>query len=200
TGANWMLNSLEAMGEDRSVDERMRNLTDAVIKNQQRETPISKWPLAELTGKVDWRDSYRTIGQFMTTDLFTVRADDLVDFAATLMEWKHIRHVPVEDADHNLVGLVTHRTLMRVLSKRASGPPRPITVSEVMQRDLVTIEPGASTLEAIDLMRRHRIACLPVVEDGRLAGIVTERDFMKIADHLLEEFLRREADDVGASN
>lgn len=48
-------------------------------------------------------------------------------------------------------------------------------------------------------MRRHRIVRLPVVEQGRLAGIVTERDFMTIADHLLEDFLRGDEADAPSS-
>ncbi len=59
-----------------------------------------------------------------------------------------------------------------------------------MVRDLVTVGPKTSTLDAIDTMRRHRISCLPVVQDERLIGIVTERDFMRIAGQLLEEMLR----------
>ena len=48
------------------------------------------------------RDSYRQVSQFMATDLFTVRQDDIVDFAASLMDWRHIRHVPVEGDDGEL--------------------------------------------------------------------------------------------------
>jgi CBS domain-containing protein len=59
-----------------------------------------------------------------------------------------------------------------------------------MATDLITVDPETSTLDAIDEMRRHRISCLPVVKDDRLIGIVTERDFMRIAGQLLEEMLR----------
>ena len=49
----------------------------------------------------------------MTTDVFSVRPEDVVDLAASLMDWRHIRHVPVEDGEGKLVGLVSHRTLLR---------------------------------------------------------------------------------------
>jgi CBS domain-containing protein len=64
-----------------------------------------------------------------------------------------------------------------------------VTVGDVMKRDLVTISSDTSTLEAIALMRRHRIGCLPVVEDGRIIAMVMEEDFMGIAADLLEEKL-----------
>lgn len=189
TGANWMLNSLEAMGDGRSIDERMRNLTDAVIKNQRRETPISKWPLAELTGKVDWRDSYRTIGQFMTTDLFTVRADDLVDFAATLMEWKHIRHVPVENDEGDLVGLVSHHDLLRMVARGLKEDTPSASVRDIMESDPLHVSPECSTVEAIRLMREHNTGCLPVVQGSKLVGVVTEHDLIGVAGQVLETIL-----------
>ena len=54
------------------------------------------------------------------------------------------------------------------------------------RKDLVTVSPESQTLEAISLMRRHRIGCLPVVHEGSLVGVVTEEDFMEIAAALLE--------------
>ena len=59
-----------------------------------------------------------------------------------------------------------------------------------MTTDLVTADPAMSTLEAIQLMREHKVSCLPVVDKrNRLVGIVTERDFMSIAGQLLEAYL-----------
>ena len=107
------------------------------------------------------------------------------------MDWHHIRHVPVEDNLHRLVGLVTHRGLLRLLGDnqtREGGGPVP--VSRIMQTDVVTARPEMSSLDAIRLMKRHKISSLPVVDKRhRLVGIVTERDFMRIAAQLLEDYL-----------
>ena len=53
-----------------------------------------------------------------------------------------------------------------------------------------TVAPEASTIEAIELMRQHQVGCLPVVSRGRLVGIVTEHDFIKLATGLLDRWLR----------
>ncbi|MEE8523885.1 MAG: CBS domain-containing protein [Thermoanaerobaculia bacterium] len=124
----------------------------------------------------------------MTTDLFTVNENDVIDLAVALMDWQHIRHVPVEDNDHRLVGLVTHRILLRVLLYRGGGE-QPAPVRDVMERSLITVEPQTPTLEAVRLMKEHKISSLPVVENGRLVGIITERDLVSISQQLLEEFL-----------
>ena len=56
-----------------------------------------------------------------------------------------------------------------------------------MVRDPLTVPPETSTLDAIMLMRREKVDCLPVVKDGRLVGILTERDFIDVAARLLEQ-------------
>jgi CBS domain-containing protein len=63
-------------------------------------------------------------------------------------------------------------------------------VSEVMKRDVMTVAPQTSTLEAISLMRDQRVGCLPVLLDGKLVGVITEENFLKIARDLLEGQLR----------
>src|ERR1044072_9890278 len=99
----------------------------------------------------------------MSTDPFTVAPDDLIDLAHSSMEWRHIRHVPVENGDGRLVGLVSHRALLHLVSRGLRGRPELITVRDVMVADPVTVSPGTSTLDAIALMRGKGRGCLPVV-------------------------------------
>ena len=101
--------------------------------------------------------------------------------------------VPVEDNQHRLVGLVTARSLLRQMGKDPAGAGKPIPVSRIMQTDVVTVHPETPSLEAIAIMRKHQISCLPVVDDDSLlVGILTDRDFMAIAGHLLEQYLAAE--------
>jgi len=104
---------------------------------------------------------------------------------ANLMIWERIRHVPVEDLEHHLVGVVTHRAVMRFIM--GGGDPRRTPVSEIMRKDAVTITPETQTIEALRTMRRLSIGCLPVLHDGKLVGMITEEDFMDLATKLLEE-------------
>jgi CBS domain-containing protein len=133
----------------------------------------------------------------MTTDLFTIHPDDPVEMVANLMSWERIRHVPVEDKDHKLVGLVTYRAVLRFLT--TGGSITETAISDIMKTDVTTIGLETETIEAIRLMRRYRIGCLPVIQDGRLVGIITEEDFMTIASNLLEKQLAAEGAPVGPS-
>lgn len=126
------------------------------------------------------------VEEFMTTDLFTVEPHEPLELVAHLMDWKHIRHVPVEDEQGRLVGLVSCFEIMRYLRQRTDQVNNEtIAVSTIMQPDPITVTPETSMVDAIELMRRERVDSLPVVKDERLVGIVTEHDFVNIVARFL---------------
>jgi CBS domain-containing protein/gamma-glutamyl:cysteine ligase YbdK (ATP-grasp superfamily) len=188
TGAQWVTKSLAAMQGSGTRNEHQRLLAATMLTRQKIGEPVHRWPLIEESDSDDWSRSYQTIGQFMSTDLFTVRPDDLIDLAASMMDWRHIRHVPVEDDEGNLVGLVTHRGLLRHLIKRG-GINEPVAVRDIMKPTPVTVQPTTPTLEAMRLMQSRRVGCLPVVEEGRLIGIVTSYDFLEATARLFKKYL-----------
>ncbi len=191
TGSQWALDSLAAMRGEGMVSERMASLTAGMLARQKEGRPVHTWSLVQLREGGGWEKHYARVGNLMTTDLFTVNQNDAVDLVASLMDWKHIRHVPVEDDAHKLVGLVTHRALLRVLAERHDRPREPIPVREIMQKDVLTVTPEMPTVEALRLMKERGFSGLPVVEGDYLVGIVTERDFMKLASELLIQHLSR---------
>ena len=188
TGARWQLESLENMRGEGNESERLRALVSSMVEQSESGKPVSDWELASLCSQQDWRDSYRNVGQFMATDLFTVRPDDIVDFAASLMEWRHVRHVPVEDDTGLLLGLVSHRQLLRLIARGKRGDEA-VMVRDIMRPDPITVSPETTTVEAIRLMRDNRLSSLPVLEDGKLVGLVTEYDLIVVASRLLETYL-----------
>ena len=188
TGAQWMLDSDEAMRATAGPDARSRALVKALIQNQTSGHPVHEWPTVTTPEAGDWRDDYRTVSQIMVRDLFTVHPDDLVDLAASLIDWEHLRHVPVEDGEGNLVGLITSRRMLRLLG-RGAEERKSVPVSEIMLQDPVSVTPETSVIEAVRLMRERGVACLPVVAKGKLQGLVTESDFLAVAARLFEEQL-----------
>ncbi len=192
TGAQWQLDSFAVLRHRGNRAERLAAITAATIENQQTGQPVHLWSPATLEQAGGWERHYSRVEQFMTSDLFTVGPDEGIEMVANLMKWKNIRHVPVEDGEHHLLGIVSQRSIIGLLADRAADLGQgTIPVHEVMARNVVTVAPETSTLEAIDLMRRNRVGSLPVLSNGRLVGIVTEADFLTIAGQLLEAELRR---------
>ena len=189
TGAQWMIDSLASMDKLAKPNVRMRSLTSIMKDNQEKGDPLHTWGLAEIPGRSEWIDNYKTVEQFMATDLFTVRPEDVIDLAASLMHWRHVRHVPVEDDEGKLVGILSHRDLMEMVAfgKAHDGSERP--VREIMKTDIITISPETRTLDALQIMRDKDIGCLPIVKDDRLVGLITAHDFLTVSAKLLEEKL-----------
>ena len=188
TGSQWMMKSLNALN-DKPCEVRNRLVAREMLLRQKTGDPVHRWPVLEASESDDWSQSYQTVGQFMATDLFTVRPDDLVDLAASVMTWRHIRHVPVEDNEGRLVGLVSHRALLKLLTRGASAPDKAVTVREIMTSAPLTVSSTTPTLEAMEIMRQNRVGCLPVLDDGRLVGIVTSYDFLDASAQLFKEQL-----------
>jgi CBS domain-containing protein len=189
TGARWIMKSLSAIGSSASKDATQRRLTSEILANQKQGQPIHRWPVIEKLDSEEWEHGYRTVGQFMSTDLFTVSPDDLIDLAASVMDWRHIRHVPVEDQEGRLVGLITHRGLLRMMINSANSNTKVTTVREIMVADPVTVTPSTSALEAMEIMRNNRVGCLPVIEGDQLVGIITSYDFLEATAKLFHQHL-----------
>ncbi len=191
TGADWLLRSYSRMGGDRRRGENLVALTAATYRRQTRGKPVHSWPLAEPEEGGDWRAHYKRIEQYMTTEVFTVQPEDPIDLAANIMDWERVRHIPVEDERNRLVGLVSYRAIFSFFIRQGGGQRKVEPVRRIMKPDPITVTPETLTVEAIATMRREKIGCLPVVQDDRLVGIVTYRDFMEIAGQVLEQQLRK---------
>lgn len=135
------------------------------------------------------------IKDIMTTEVFVLHASQTLEIVRSLMRIKHVRHVPIVDADNQFVGLMTHRDLLaqtisilaEIDEDEQEYIDRNIAIAHVMKTDVVTAPPEMLLSEAIDILLDHKYGCLPVVEDGKLVGIVTEADFMKLTKKLLQE-------------
>jgi CBS domain-containing protein len=188
TGSQWLLDSIAEMRKTATKDEVLTSLTAATVSRQWQGSPVHTWPLAEMAEGKMHKPSYLRVEEFMTTDLFTVHADEPLDLVARLMDWKRVRHIPVEDEQGRLVGLISCFDVLRHLERSTNEPSKePVAVSLIMNKEPLTVTPETLTLEAIALMRRARVDCLPVVKEGRLVGIVSERDFINVAARLLEK-------------
>ena len=188
TGSYWAVKSYGTLIKDSNREQTLSAITKSMIKNQKKGEPVHRWGLAKIEELGFGKPSSLLVEEFMTTDLFTARKDDLIEFAANLMDWRKIRYVPIEDDNKHLIGLVSMRMVTREYSKILSGDNsvQINTLEEIMISNPVTVHPEASIMEAMKLMQEKEIGCLPVVKNSRLVGIITEGNFMNITRRLLK--------------
>ena len=125
----------------------------------------------------------------MTADPTTLKRNDKLTLAEDIMRLGRVRHLPVVDDDGEmLVGIVSQRDLFRNALAQALGYSKhaqrkildTLSVKDVMATEVVTTSPDISLIEAARLLTERKIGCLPVVENGRLVGILTEGDFVAL--------------------
>ena len=137
------------------------------------------------------------VKDYMTRHPILIEPEKRVAEAQKLMMENKIRHLPVVGSGKRLMGLVT-RTQLQIPPDRLASLNiweitrllSSLTVKEVMLKggDLKTISPEATLEEAADLMIRHKIGGLPVVEEGIVVGILTETDLLVEFQKLLGAF------------
>ena len=116
----------------------------------------------------------KSVRDAMTENPRSIGASASVVEAARLMRDEHIGSLPITD-DEELVGMITDRDITtRVVAEAAD--PKMTSVGDVVSRDLISVEPDEELEEAVQLMASHQVRRLPVVENGRLVGIVAQAD------------------------
>ena len=128
------------------------------------------------------------VKDLMTVGVLTMSPGDSLSDLRDLMYSRHVRHVPVVSAEQQIKGLVSHRDLLR---NTLFDRPRvsqyvedeilaSLTVGEVMTRDVECVGPDDDLTGAARLMLDRKFGCLPVIAEGKLVGILTESDFVRL--------------------
>jgi CBS domain-containing protein len=117
----------------------------------------------------------KSVRDAMTSEPCAIDADKPVAYAAKMMKDEDVGLAPIVDGD-KLIGTVTDRDIVtRVVA--VGKDPASTPVREVASRDLVTVGPQQALDDALNLMAKHQVRRLPVVEeDGRLVGVVSQGD------------------------
>ena len=126
------------------------------------------------------------IRDLMAQNPATLDRNETLDIPDAIMNLGRIRHMPVVE-DGRVVGILSQRDLFRSALIAALGFGRKTTgtliktiqVKEVMSQDVITIAPNASVKEAARVMIEKKIGCLPVVENEKIVGLITETDILR---------------------
>ena len=132
-----------------------------------------------------------SIEAIMSTNLITVSPSATLAEARSLMHEHRIHHIPVVD-DEQIVGLITLTNVLAATDSflRDDGTrihADEIGIKDAMVTDIATVDINASLRHAALFLEKHKIGCLPVLDDDKLVGIITDTDFVAVAINLLEQ-------------
>ncbi len=142
-----------------------------------------------------WPERAIRVKELMTRPPVTIGWEATAGAGWKLMKDRKIRHIPVLDDDGRLVGIVTDRDLREVIFEPSiqeqlgniAKALNVLTIKEVMTWGAITVRPDTDIRQAARVMRDQKIGALPVVEGGRVLGILTGTDLLKTFVDLLDE-------------
>ncbi len=125
------------------------------------------------------------VKEVMVKEVATLDVNDELSLANDIMRLGRIRHLPVVDGTR-LAGIISERDLFRTSLAQALGYGgqasrdlmKTLRIKDIMVQEVATISPEAKLCEAVRIMMDKKIGCLPVVENDRLVGLITETDIM----------------------
>ena len=185
TGAAWIVEAMRALRRTNSVDESMLIIARFMADHNLSPQPCHEWELPSRELVMDIPDRYDRVDSIMATNLVTVREDDLIDFAETLMDWRKFHHLPVENRRGEIAGIITARDIERF---RESGVDDPnALVDTCMTSEILTVAPEARLDEAEQIMRDNDCGSLPVVRNKQVIGILTVSDIRRMRQNTSSE-------------
>ena len=181
-GANWTLNAYHQIVGNSTKEKAAAYLTSSILENQWQEKPVHTWGPPQPTDLGKYHFSALKVEDFMQTDLITVRSDDVIELAASIMKWKGVGCIAVEDGRGRLLGLVSIADIPDVWAQEDCS-----TVSRIMNSRPLVTRPDENIKTAEELMEMHQVEYLPVVCSGILVGMITKNECLNIRNESSRE-------------
>lgn len=182
TGSRWMVNGFRTLKKEMGRDEAMVALTATMHDRRLTGNPVHTWPGVSSADLHLANIQYDIVGNIMTTDLITAQSSDPLELVLTIMNWRKIRHMPVEDEQGIITGILTRRRIENYLASTNANPNA--IAEDIMIKDPICIDASCNIMEAMDLMLQKKISCLPVIQNAQLVGLITDFDLTNVQKKL----------------
>jgi CBS domain-containing protein/gamma-glutamyl:cysteine ligase YbdK (ATP-grasp superfamily) len=177
-GSEWITKNYRELRIEMKQDDALLSLTEAIYQNQHSSQPVHDWPMSKVSPKI--HATAHLVKHIMSTQLYVVNENDLAQLATSLMLWKGVHHVPVENDKKQLVGLLTWTHMKNFKEEEDLNSLK--TVSDIMAKSVQTVDTDTEIKEALSIMKKNMFGCLPVIQNQHLVGIVTLQDILPF-DH-----------------
>jgi acetoin utilization protein AcuB len=128
------------------------------------------------------------VKDWMTINAFSVTPEDSFSTAVAMVKDNKVKHLPVVDASHHVVGILSDRDIKEFAPSKATTLDiyelnyllEKTTVKEVMKKKVLTATPDMPVEDAARIMHDQNVGCLPVVENNKLVGIISDNDIYEV--------------------
>lgn len=177
TGAAWMVNNYRNLQQRMSKATALKVLTQETIDFQKENYPIHQWddllanekhyPVYTVQNQLD------TVEELMSTDLQIIHEEDSIELASSIIDWKKIHHLPVENLKGELVGMVTDGLMERHLQ---NGESTATLIRDIMIKNVKSVSANDSLSKVKYLLETNQLTGIPVTFKNKLVGILTKND------------------------
>lgn len=179
TGSEWMIKNFRKLRESYKPPVCERILVKESLQYQESNEPVHNWEPVHMTHyyrHLPFSIVPQNVEDVMNTEVFALHEKASLELAVHVMKWRGFHHLLIEDDEKQLSGILSLHQI-----ERDHGEEIPdVQIEDVMTRVVITIEPEQSLQTAVKLMDENEIHCLPVLENGNIVGILTEKDFKTI--------------------
>ncbi|PRX57450.1 CBS domain-containing protein [Flagellimonas meridianipacifica] len=172
TGEQWQVANIRELKKRYRTDKSLVLLTKHMVENQTENLPIHLWKDIDLK---EIKRKPKLVKEIMTSHVLKLYEDDYVSMAMAIMEWNQIHHIPVENDQGELVGLLTW-SYLESLDKSIDFEKT--TVADVMITRIVSVSPDEKIESASAILKKHEIGCLPIVLGKTIVGILSKSDLV----------------------
>ena len=175
-GSKWIVHHYRKLQSNQGHNDPLLQLTSDLLKNQSSGLPVAQWNNTNLSESPSKNICKKYVYQIMSRDLYVIQENDFIGMVAAIMKWKNIHHLPVENKNGQLTGLLTWSMLPEIDFEGIQT--RRQTVQSFMRKELIITTPDTLIEDAVHTMTQHQIGCLPVVKNGKIIGIITKNDVL----------------------
>ena len=171
TGSDWIVENFRILKEAYGTATAEAELVKLMLENQKANIPVHEWPTVDSSRSISIGVE-QCVEYLMTRDVISVHEEDSIEHAIHVMDWNNIHHLPVENQEGELVGLLTDGMLRRYLEENG----RKQFVHEIMLLKVVTIQAEDHLSDLLQKMKVFSLSGLPVVYGNKLVGMITTHD------------------------
>ena len=175
TGAVWLVRNYRNLQLRYSKATALQELNAHTITFQKANLPVHDWPDLTPDSKliISKTDSNLRVEELMSIDIFSVDAGDSVDVAITMFSWRPFHHIPVENEQGEVIGMLTDGLLERFRKTKSNAL---VLIKEIMIKDFVMLNPSDSIAKAKKVMQEYQLSGIPVTYQQKLVGMLTVSD------------------------